>query len=179
MHRNINTARLLIRPLKDCDLFAFQSAVNDSISLISPWIEWCQSPFDDEETQRWIKLSQQHFIIGNSFEFGLFCTKTEALIGAVTLDCINTFFNQANLGYWVSKPFINKGYAREAVEAVKSFAFHQLGLTRLELIIHPENIASLKVAESIDAKKECLAHNKLYFKQRPIDAWVYSLTPEN
>ncbi|WP_087017307.1 GNAT family N-acetyltransferase [Thaumasiovibrio subtropicus] len=177
MKWHLNSSRLHIRPLKDCDLYPFKDAVNASLETLSPWLEWCQSPFDTDTALQWVKLSQQHWIIGNSYELGLFLRHDDSLVGAVTIDCINTFFNQANLGYWIHQDHNGQGFATEAVEAIKAFAFEQLGLTRLELIIHPENCASIKVAHSVHAEQECLAKNRLYFKRRPVDAWVYSLTP--
>ena len=53
--------------------------------------------------------------------------------------------------------------------------FQKLNLNRIEIIMSVENIKSQKVAEKVNALKECVARNRIILNNKPIDAFVYSL----
>ena len=56
---------------------------------------------------------------------------------------------EIEVAYLLSPRFWGRGLASEAARAIRDFAFHSLGRTRLVSIIHPGNIASKRVATSI------------------------------
>jgi len=56
---------------------------------------------------------------------------------------------EIEVGYHVRRPLQRRGYATEAAAASRDFARAELGLSRLIAIIHPENVASQRVAEHI------------------------------
>ena len=62
----------------------------------------------------------------------------------------------AELGYLVAPAFRGRGVAGEALELLCVWAFTELGLVRLELMIDPENVASRRVAERCGFVKEGL-----------------------
>lgn len=53
---------------------------------------------------------------------------------------------ELELGYWFRKEAQGKGYASEAAQCVKEFAFNKLKVDTLVSYIHPENEASIKLA---------------------------------
>ena len=57
-------------------------------------------------------------------------------------------------GYWVRQRYQGRGIATAAVQLLIQFAFKELKLTRMELVIRPENVASCRVAEKIGATFE-------------------------
>jgi RimJ/RimL family protein N-acetyltransferase len=61
---------------------------------------------------------------------------------------------EIELGYRLAQAAWGQGYATEAAQAVRDFAFNSLGLTRLIAIIDPHNAASLQVAEKAGMKYE-------------------------
>ena len=52
----------------------------------------------------------------------------------------------ANVSYWTYPPHRRTGVAKQAVRLLCEFAFADMGLRRLELLIEPSNTASLHVA---------------------------------
>lgn len=58
------------------------------------------------------------------------------------------------LGYRLGTAYWGKGYATEAAEVIKEYAFQRLGLKRLISIIEAENVGSWKVAEKIGMRYE-------------------------
>jgi RimJ/RimL family protein N-acetyltransferase len=55
--------------------------------------------------------------------------------------------DQAEIGYWIGKPYWGKGYASFAVQHLLAFAFSQLQLNRVYAHVLDYNKASQKVLE--------------------------------
>lgn len=56
------------------------------------------------------------------------------------------------IGYILKKEYRHKGYAAEAANVLKNYAFNTLNLNEVIFEIRPNNIPSLKVAENLGAK---------------------------
>ncbi|KVV22567.1 hypothetical protein WK78_23955 [Burkholderia cepacia] len=78
-----------------------------------------------------------------------FLVKCEGVIvGRVNLvEIKRPYFNKATLGYRIGERFAGYGYASEAVRLVVEMARLNLGLSRIEAIVRPENRASARVLE--------------------------------
>lgn len=61
---------------------------------------------------------------------------------------------EVEIGYRLARAAWGKGYATEAVSAVRDFAFKTLTLKRLIAIIDPDNTASIRVAQKIGMRYE-------------------------
>jgi len=57
--------------------------------------------------------------------------------------------NEIEIGYRLRSEYWNKGIATEAARAVRDHAFRDSKLDRVVSLIHPENVASRRVAEKI------------------------------
>ena len=57
--------------------------------------------------------------------------------------------NRQQIGWHVRRDLWGQGLATEAALACRDYGFDHLGLERLSALIHPENIASRRVAEKI------------------------------
>jgi RimJ/RimL family protein N-acetyltransferase len=62
--------------------------------------------------------------------------------------------SEIEIGWHTKKAFWNQGIATEAAMAARDLAFRRFGLLRLIAIIHPDHIASRRVAESIGMHDE-------------------------
>jgi ribosomal-protein-alanine N-acetyltransferase len=75
-----------------------------------------------------------------AFPFYVFREEDDALVGGATLSRIHRGSAQScTLGYWVGEPYRRRGYTRAAVRALLRFAFHNLGLHRVEAACQPDN----------------------------------------
>ena len=61
---------------------------------------------------------------------------------------------EIEIGYRFARESWGRGYATEAVLAVRDWAFLSLGLTRLIAMIDPDNTASIRVAEKAGMRYE-------------------------
>jgi RimJ/RimL family protein N-acetyltransferase len=62
--------------------------------------------------------------------------------------------SEIEIGWHIKKTFWNQGVATEAAMAVRDLAFRRFALSRLVAIIHPDHIASRRVAENIGMHDE-------------------------
>ena len=58
------------------------------------------------------------------------------------------------MGYWISIPYRNNGYASEAVKTVIEYGFSKLGLKRIQAVHGVNNPASGRVLEKAGMKYE-------------------------
>ncbi len=61
---------------------------------------------------------------------------------------------ELEIGYWIYRPYWQRGYASEAAEALKQYAFQYDITNRLIALIQPGNTGSIKVAEKIGMSLE-------------------------
>lgn len=145
--------RLALRALTEADRAEFVELINISLPHLAPWIPTLARGVSSEEF----------------FELELERTLTEEpkrrsvrRVGVVDGRIIGMFnlFNismglsmQADISWWVAKPYTRRGYAGQALKLLLRDAFADLpkglGLHRVMAMIAPENVASLKLARSL------------------------------
>ena len=61
---------------------------------------------------------------------------------------------ETEIGYRLVRPYWGRGYATEAAQSVRDYAFNTLRLPRLISMIDPQNVASIRVAEKLGMRYE-------------------------
>lgn len=61
---------------------------------------------------------------------------------------------ELEIGYWISRRYWGRGYATEAGKALRDYGFDVLGKNRFIALIHPENLASKRVANKLGMSLE-------------------------
>jgi len=74
--------------------------------------------------------------------------RDEAIIGRINLTSVTRpYYNKATLGYRIGEGHTGQGVASHALSELKRIAFGELGLHRLEAVVRPENVGSVRVLE--------------------------------
>lgn len=109
--------------------------------------------FYSYETQRNILMeSYKQFIDGSSLDLGIF--KNNKIVGKIKLsNVVYGVFKSGFLGYSIDKDYQGKGYMKEAVKLLSKYAFHDMGLHRLEASTLVDNIKSQRVLRSCGFKE--------------------------
>ena len=131
--------RALARVFADPEVMRFGDGVRSS-EWIRDWIERC---LHDYQERGWGPFAVIENASGN-------------LIGYCGLFHIPDINGrpEIEIGYRFARESWGRGYATEAVLAVREFAFRSLGLTRLIAMIDPDNTASIRVAEKAGMRYE-------------------------
>jgi RimJ/RimL family protein N-acetyltransferase len=114
----------------------------------------CQDP----EIPRWTRVpapyTREHaeaFIARSAAEDGTLAFAAagpdDELIGVLSLMDLDREPGYAELGYWLAAPARRRGLATQAVRLLTVHAHNELGLERVEIHVHQENTASLRVPE--------------------------------
>ena len=82
----------------------------------------------------------------------------------------------AGVGYWVIPEARGRRFAARAVALLAPWALRQASVRRLEALVDPENLASMRALEGCGFQKEGLLRSYLKGKH---DAFIYSLLPSD
>ena len=167
-----------IRPFEKSDAENFVAAARESVPVVGKWMDWCRADYSIEQAQAWIDSCQQNSADGTAYEFALVDHSTGEFFGGAGVNQINAAHNFANIGYWVRQSRQRRGIATAAVLLLIEFAFQELKLTRVELVIRPDNLPSRRVAEKVGATLESIARNRIVSYGKPWEGAIYSLIPE-
>src|SRR5215213_7678019 len=140
----LETARLRLQLMQPGDVDALLCIFADPKVMAA-----FQSPvFDRTDMKQWVQRNLDH---QNAYGYGLFSVILKAdsvLIGDCGLEVIDVDGSQlAELGYDFRSDYWNQGYASEAAQAVRDYAFEQLQIPCLISLIRVGNIRSRRVAE--------------------------------
>ena len=138
------TERLVIRPLSFGDVPALTEILSDpevmkhsvrgvcDEAATRKFVEWCLACYESHGVGPWALTDKNDSaLIG-------FCG-----VGPETVADVE----EINLGYRLATRYWNKGLASEAARAVLNYGFGKKQFPSVVVIIEPEHVASLKVAE--------------------------------
>ena len=168
----LQTERLRLRPLRESDaqgIFAIRS--NPTV------MRYHSSP-------PWTSIDQAVVLIadaliamqsGEHMRLGLELADKETLIGVCGLFHFEQQCRRAEMGYELHLDAWGKGYMNEALQAVLTYGFSNLGLNRVEADIHPDNVGSAKVVERLGFKKEGHLRERWIVGDEVSDSTIYGL----
>jgi [ribosomal protein S5]-alanine N-acetyltransferase len=141
------------RPVPE-DRAAFLRAVRRSRKLHRPWVTPPDTP---EAFDAYVRRSRRPDHAGF-----LICRNDGGdLAGAANVsEIVRGPFQSAFLGYYAFTPHVRKGYLREGLALVVSYAFDELGLHRIQANVRPENVASSQLLRSLGFRLE--SHSPRY-----------------
>jgi ribosomal-protein-alanine N-acetyltransferase len=156
--RKIETNRLLLRPFQLSDANDVQRLAGDF--EIADTTLFIPHPYEDGVAEQWINTHEENFKSNKEIIFAVSLQETKELIGSIGL-ILNKEHEKAELGYWIGKPYWNKGYATEAAEAMLKFGFIELKLERIHAHYFARNPASGKVMEKLGMQYEGILRNDI------------------
>jgi RimJ/RimL family protein N-acetyltransferase len=143
MNRIIETERLLLRPLRDDDAEAIMALINDfDISKNLARVPYPYHRSDADEFLSWVK----DCTLKSRFSAICLREKPQTLQGCISYEWHEGKQN-AELGYWLSKPLWGKGLMSQAAIATVDHAFEVAGINTLASCYFDENPASGKVLQ--------------------------------
>ncbi|BCA86137.1 acetyltransferase [Enterococcus saigonensis] len=138
----IETKRLILRPWQKGEAFALSQFLQDERVMYA-----YEGAFSDEEVIAWLNWNLKLYQEKGYGLFAMVCKKDGKIIGecGLTNQVVNgkTYLE---IGYHLVYDAWKKGYATEAAQAVKEYAFNTLGATTVVSIVRDTNIASMNVA---------------------------------
>lgn len=150
----LETERLVLRPFALSDAPRVQLLAGDR--AVAATTKNIPHPYEDGMAKTWISLHQERFDKGEDVVFAIVLKAGGELIGAIGL-VLKLNQENAELGYWIGKPFWGQGYCTEAGRGVLKYAFTELRLHRVHAHHFSNNPASGRVMQKLGMRHEgCL-----------------------
>jgi len=133
----LTDGRLTLRPPRAGDIPALVAACQDP--EIPRWTR-VPSPYTEEHAHAWLATEVEGvrlFIVDPEDRF----------LGTIALMEVDPARGYAEIGYWLAAEARGRGVASAAVALLRDWAAAELGLTLIEIIVHQDNAASLRVPE--------------------------------
>lgn len=142
MNRILETERLVLRELTQADFPALCKIMRDEETMYA-----YEGAFTDEEVQGWLDRQLARY---ERYGFGLWAVvlkETHEMIGQCGLTMQPWKDGEVlEIGYLFRRDCWHRGYAAEAAQACKRYAFEKLGAKEVCSIIRDTNTASQNVA---------------------------------
>ena len=121
----------------------------------------------------------KEFNLKEEFLFTIKEKATNQLVGLVYLKELDWTKKQGEFAYCIHYEFEGKGITTNVVELLSEYAFKDLNLETLQIIVHKSNIASIKVAENCNFTWiKTLKKGFTPPGEKPLDMELYELYKE-
>lgn len=165
-----------LRLWRDADVPAKFRAFSDPETQRFSWPE--RQPYTEQDAWETHDAHTQAWEDGTGAEFACVDPRDDGqIIGGASVYDIERAWSRASVGYWVAAHARRRGVATHAVLLLARWAFHDLGIKRLQLTCGPDNHASQRVAERAGFTREALLRSHIPFKGGRRDTVVFSLLP--
>lgn len=147
----LQTPRLILRPFKMSDAPVISELANDKEIVTNT--QNLPYPYEEYMAEDWIS---HHAILFNENKFlnlAVVQRKKNLVMGAIGLE-FSMQHDNAELGYWLGRPYWGQGYATEAAKRLLHYAFAELKLHRVHSIHLSINPASGRILQKIGMTHE-------------------------
>lgn len=149
------------------DLYSILSNPNFTYFKSSP------KSLDDEV--RYIKECVENFKNGTFYNYVIILN--DEVIGGIGIKIFTHRNYVGELGYFLEEKYWGKGIISKALEVMEDICFEVIGLTRLEIIMQPNNTSSERVAIKNGYEKEGLLKKVIKDKDGNLkDVYLYAKT---
>ena len=171
----LETERLVLRPFCHHDAADVTRLAGDrSVAAMTRNVP---HPYEEGMAVEWISRHPSIFEKEEGATFAVTLKPDGILVGAISLMgmCKD---HQAELGYWIGKPYWGLGYCTEAALEVLRYAFDVLRLSRVHASHLAQNPASGRVMRKVGMRKEgCRRHHVQKWGQL-VDLELYGILQE-
>ncbi len=168
----LTTNRLLLRQLRATDAEAIFAMRSDPVGMEFMGQEPHQTV---EETQKLIQRLHTFYEQHNSLFWGVTLKGEDTVIGTCALFSFNFDFHYAETGYDLHRDYWGKGIASEAMSAVLTYSFTELGLHRIEADVAPDNTRSKNLLLKLGFTFEGNLRQRYYFRGQYEDEYYFGL----
>ena len=151
---SFQSERLRMRPFIADDAPALQKLAD--VREIADTTITIPHPYSLAAAKTWIASLPHLFRAGTAVHFAMELKETGELVGASALRDIDKEHSQAELGFWVGKPWWGQGIATEVAHATLRFGFRELSLNRIYAYAMVRNASSEKIFHKLGMRQEGL-----------------------
>jgi RimJ/RimL family protein N-acetyltransferase len=178
----IETDRLILRPALPGDGAQVHEALEETWKELQNWMIFAQKKMSVEEVEANIRECFGKFLKREDMRIHGYEKTKDGLCGEFVLSSgIHRFdwhVRRFEIGYWVRKSAMGKGYATECAAALAQYAFDVMGARNVSIEHADGNEGSRRVIEKLGFEKEGVLKGKLVDHRNGdvLDSHVYSMS---
>lgn len=169
---SLTTSRLLLRPIQRQDADELFSTFSDAEAMRFYGHEPHHSM---EETRQWIERRHASYARREAIRWGITLKGDNRVIGSCGFHHFDTGFHRAETGYELNRAYWQQGIMTEAMSAILTYGFADMGLHRVEAIIDIENEPSARLLRKLGFVYEGSLRQRYAFRDRFEDEHYFSL----
>lgn len=170
LQMDINTKRLVLRPIKKGDELHFAKHLNNI--NVSRHLSTPPYPYAMKHAKAWVRLNLKNNRKRRKTDVVFVIEYDKKFVGVTGLHKIHG--HRCELGYWIAEPFWGQGFATESTKAVTKFAFDELKLVRIVAAAFILNKRSMRVLRKCGFKKEGHLRKAILKKKRFYDVHLFA-----
>lgn len=144
MSLSLDVAPYTLRALRPTDGADVHRLVNDW--SVVRMLSHLPFPYPRELADQWIASTIERQTLGKAWHFAI--CDGETLIGCIGLS-LGHPDQAAKIGYWIGRPYWQKGIATACVKPVVDWAFSTLPITRIVADVAEDNLASIALLDRL------------------------------
>ncbi|MFB6182162.1 MAG: GNAT family N-acetyltransferase [Candidatus Magasanikbacteria bacterium] len=150
----LTTERLKLRELRMDDAEILADLINNI--NITKNLAVVPHPYDKKDAEEFIEkcIEQKEEEPRSDYCFAIEEKDSSNFLGTISIGKKDKDEEVGKLGYWLAEKYWRQGYMSEALEKVLELGFDELDLRRIEAKVYTDNIASQKLLEKFDFKRE-------------------------
>ena len=150
--KQIETPRLIVRPVALGDEYEINMAINNSLEVLQKWQVWAQDP-SLKTTREFVQAGAFAWYtgIGNELPMVVIHKQDNKIIAATGFNDKSDFEKGVyEIGYWCDSYYQGKGYVTEYANALTRYAFEELEAFKVVIAMQIDNKKSIAVAKRLN-----------------------------
>lgn len=170
----------IINPLIESDANQLHQFIIDNSERLKKYFPVTLSSNETlEKTLEYIAIKNKEIAGKTNFTFAIRNENNHQIVGLIILKKIDWHKNQGEFAYCIDSEFEGKGLSSLAVKEMVKFAFKELKLKTIQIIVHKDNIGSTKVAQKCNfIWQKTLLIEYTPPNESPLDMELYELYNE-
>lgn len=136
-----------LRLLQPADADALFEVVDSNRAYLKQWLPWLDSNTTPDDSRNYIESIQQQLDAGSGFACGVFFE--DILVGMCGFHEIDQKHYSIAIGYWLAEGFQKRGIISRCSTFFISYAFDEMGLSKVLIPVAIENAKSRAVCERL------------------------------
>ena len=171
---DLRTERLLLRPVRATDAISLAARRSDpDVARYQTWIP--PFPLDRAEALIADAMAMDGPVDGEWWTLTIADPADTTVFGDLVVQ-LSWAGRTAEIGYNLASEAWGSGYAVEAASALVEYLFDTTGVTRVEAMLHPDNLASAMVLERLGMLFEGHTRSSFWVGDENSDDWLYGMT---
>ena len=169
---SLTTNRLRLRQIQPQDAEALFTTFSDE-EVMKFYGHAPHQTLDD--SREWIRRIQARYAQRESIRWGITLHGEDRVIGSCNFHRFDEGFHRAETGYELNRAFWGQGIMTEAMSAILTYGFTELGLHRVEAIIDDLNERSKGLLLKLGFTYEGNLRQRYFFRDRFEDEHYFGL----